>query len=98
MRSAKDWVSQASSALVGAFTQRNRNEPSGRSTYTSSRNNIRAAPAHPCARGIRASMHSKVDVEVIPGILPFTPSGPAFGCSKSLPAILSALSQIVGSV
>lgn len=29
MRSAKTWVSRASSALVGAFTQRNRNEPSG---------------------------------------------------------------------
>jgi hypothetical protein len=30
----------------------------------------------------------EVDVEVIPGILPSTPSGPAFGCSKSLQAIL----------
>jgi hypothetical protein len=31
--------------------------------------------------------HVEVDIEAIPGILPFTPSGPAFGCSKSLPAI-----------
>ena len=40
MRSAKVWVSRASSALVGAFTQRKRSEPSGHSTYTPSRNSM----------------------------------------------------------
>ena len=33
-------------------------------TYTPSRNNMWAAPAHPCACGISASMHVKVDVEI----------------------------------
>jgi hypothetical protein len=41
--------------------------------------------------------HVEVDIEAIPGILPFTPSGPAFGCSKSLPAILSARCRVAGS-
>jgi len=32
------WARSVSSALVGAFIQRNRTDPSGRSTYTPSRN------------------------------------------------------------
>ena len=40
MRSATVWARRASSALVGAFTQRKRSVPSGRSTYTPSRNSM----------------------------------------------------------
>jgi hypothetical protein len=32
--------------------------------------------------------HVEVDVEVIPGIRPSTPEGPAYGCSKSFLTIL----------
>ena len=40
MRNPNVWVSRASSALVGAFTQLKRSEPSGYSTYTPSRNSM----------------------------------------------------------
>ena len=39
--------------------QRKRSVPSGHSTHTPSRNGMWVATVHPCARGIRASMHSK---------------------------------------
>jgi hypothetical protein len=41
--------------------------------------------------------HAEMHVKIIPGIPPFTPSRPAFGCSESLPAILSKHSRIAVS-
>ena len=58
------------------------------------------APAHPCARDIRASLHIKTpyrdgtrEVVLLRAFCP-TPFGPAFGCSKSLPAILLSRSTL----
>ena len=53
-----------SSELVGAFTKRKYNVPSGRLDNNSSGKTMWAASAHLCARGIRASMHSKVAVVI----------------------------------